>query len=263
MGRRIALALVAAVAGAVSSTAQAAHVKLVLNYDTSSITAGLRLPSGLYAVQAPYSGIRFQAGAANDAGFAVLKPDGSPAYATMDLIARRADGTERVVDSQTIWDQTPVTFDMQYIEQTTTYVARLNPTAAGGVAAPTDSNAITVPTLLKNYPGATYSRSTGWLRFSGRYARVPTLPNLTASLRILVQRRSGSSWRTVRTLVPDAGHSWRGAVNVGGAQRAVYRLRTVPIGPRRYVALTDYKFCIAPTVAEQRRLCAGVGWEPR
>ncbi len=248
---------------ALPSAATAANVKLALNYDRSAISAGLKMPDGKYAVRVPYSGLKFEAGAANDAGYAVLKPTGASAHATIDLIARTADGVERVVDSQIIWDTQYVSFDMQYPEENTTYVARLNPSAEGGVAAATDSNPIVVPTYVRNYPATAYSRYTGWLRFDGFFARGVTA-NLNRSVRVLIQKRSGSSWRTLRTLAPDAGKNWVGRVNVGRARTAVYRVRTVPIGPaRRYIAVTDYRFCIAPTVAQQRRLCAGVGWVPR
>jgi len=260
---RTAIVTTAVALGATAAgSAQAADVKLVLNWDDSDVAGSIRMPDGQYAIQAPQSFLRFEAGAGNDAGYAVLQPDGRSVGATIDLSARTVDG-ETVVDRRTIDDNGVIRFARQPLQQNTTYVARLYPTAAGGVAATTDSNPVPVRAYLKNHPDNYYSRLLGRLRIHGFYSRSDIPGGVGSAVRVLIQRKSGSTWRTIRTVRPDATRSWVGAINTTGVRRAVYRARTVPVGPRRYIALTDYRFCIAPTVAEQRRLCAGVGWAPR
>lgn len=251
-------ALAALAATAVS--AHAAEVKLWIDYDSSMIPAAIKMKDGQHALQAPYSGLKFKAVATNDQGNAVLKPDGYSAGATVDLIARTPEG-DKVVTSQTIWDTQVLAFSTQYLSQNTTYFARLNPSPLGGVAAPADSAPVPVRAFLKNLPTGYYSRLRNTIQFSGFYSRGGTT-KARGAVKLLVQRKAGRSWRTLRTVVPNARNDWKVTVSAGRAP-AAFRLRTVPVGPRRFIAMTDYKFCVATTAAVRNRMCKAIGWDPQ
>ncbi len=260
MRRTLTITAGLATAAAIAVPAQAARVELSLDYNASMIPASIKMRDGQFALQAPYSGLKFKAVAYNDQGYAVLKPDGYSAGATVDLIARTPDG-DKVVTSQTIWDTQVLQFSTQYLSQGTTYFARLNPSPLGGVAAPTDSNAIPVRAFLKNLPTGYYSRLRNTIRFSGFYSRGGTV-NARGAVRLLVQRKAGSRWRTLRAVTPNANNAYDVTVSAGRTP-AAFRLRTVPVGPRRFISLSDYKFCVGPSAAVRNRMCKAITWDPR
>ncbi len=260
MPRPISIAAALAAAAAIAAPAHAARVELTLDHGSSMIPAAVKMKDGQFALQAPYSGLKFKAVAYNDQGAAVLKPDGYSAAATVDLIARTPSG-DKVVTSQTIYDTQVLQFSTQYLSEGTTYFARLNPSPLGGVAAATDSNAIPVRAYLKNLPGGYYSRLRNTIRFSGFYSRGGTV-KARGAVKLLVQRKTGRSWRTLRTVTPRANNSWDVTVGAGRAP-AAFRLRTVPVAPRRFIAVTDYKFCVATTAAVRNRMCKAIGWDPQ
>ncbi len=213
-------------------------------------------PTGGFAFEAPFSSIKFTAALTNDAGAALAPATGETP--TVDLVARTADG-ETVVYTQNVYrsDNGAITFPAQWIHQNTVYYARLNPAPASGVAAPAVSQSFAAPSILKNYPSAFHSNYTRTVTFNGFYSKVDGLPART-TVRTLIQRRSGKTWKTVRTLTPNASNQWRVRIPTG-ATPAVFRVRTVPIGAqKRYLRVDEYKYCVARTRAQAAKVCKTV-----
>ncbi|MCB0881376.1 MAG: hypothetical protein KDC33_04050 [Thermoleophilia bacterium] len=260
MKRTLTITATLAALAATTASAHAAQVTLSLDTSKSELTKGVLLPNKQPAFQAPYTSLKFTAQAVNDAGGPVLNAQGRSAGATVDLIARTADG-DKVVDSETIWDTQPVSFDLQFLQENTTYFARLNPSPEGGVASPTDSNALPFKAVLRSYPNGYYSRYLNTLSLSGFYSRSETT-TARAAVRVLIQRKAGSRWKTLRTLRPNARREWRTKLRVGRIP-AVFRVRTVPVNPKRFIAISDYSHCVASSQAAAKRLCKAVGPDPR
>lgn len=251
-------ALVAAIGLTGAVSANAATVTLGTDSARSDVTT-LPMPTGASAFMAPYSSIMFVAGVTNDAGGPVKPPSGA-GPATVDLVARTADGVETVVNTQSIYSfdaGTGVEFSLQFINQNTTYYARLNANPAAGVAAPVASAPFAAPAYLRNYPSAFHSNFSRTVSFSGFYSRVDGLP-ASAAVRTLIQRRSGSTWKTIKILVPNATNNWSARVPFGRTP-AVFRVRTTPVGAaKRYVRVDEYKYCVAATKALAAKACKTV-----
>lgn len=260
MNRTLSITATLAALAATAASAQAATVQLQLDTTRSDVSKGVMMRDKVPAFTAPYTSLKFVATVTNDAGGPVVNASGGSAGATVDLIARTADG-DRVVDSETIWDAQPVSFGTQYLQEHTTYFARLNPSAAGGVAAATDSNALPFRAVLRSYPSAYYSRYLNTISFSGFYSKTEPVAARRA-VRVLIQRKAGSRWKTLRTLTPTARRDWKTKLRVG-RYPVVFRVRTVPVGKKRFIAITDYSHCVARSTAAAKRLCKAVGPDPR
>jgi hypothetical protein len=187
----------------------------------------------------------------NDAGQIPLPSGGN--YATVDLIARTASG-DKVVSHRTVTNTLPVSFPPQFLNQTTRYYARVNAAPANGIAASKRSSMILLRAFLRN-THVVY-RSKGAVGFAGIYPQVPGV-SLPRSVRVLVQRRVGTKWVTLAKTGPNRGRSWAARVLIGKVP-AVFRVRTVPIAPARYLPATELRYCVASTAARARRLCRSV-----
>jgi len=217
-------ALVAAMGLACAASANAATISLQVDGSKSSGKT-LKTPTGGTAFEAPFTLLKFVSQVTNDAGGPVTPPSGQPV--TVDLIGRSADG-EFVLNTQHIYTYNagqPVEFPLQAVNQNTMYYARVNANPAAGIAAPATSGQFAAPSYLRNYPSAYHSNYTRTVTFSGFYSRVDGLP-ARAAVRTLIQRRSGKTWKTIRTLTPNATNQWRTRVPTGTLP-AVFRVRTV------------------------------------
>lgn len=251
------LALATVLAAPVS--AHAATVTLSVDNAASSIPdqSAVDLGGGQVAFQAPFSGFKLVATATNDAGAPVLPPSGDFTYATIDLVARTVDGAETVASTQTIYDANPIAFVIQYPTQHTTYVARLNPAPNAGVAAEARSNELPILMYLRHYPNAFRSFINRTVRFSGFFSRAEGV-DVRAALRVQVQRRTKKGWKTVAVKKPLASdRSWKAAVTYPSIP-AVFRVRVVPLAPKRYIGMIDYAYCVAATKKKAQKLCKSV-----
>ncbi len=243
-----------------ASPAWAATVTLALDPNQSVIPRGSAFPlkSGVTMYLAPATGFVFTATALNDAGAPAVPPAGDVNYATVDLVARTADG-EAVLATAPVVSAAPVVFPIQYIQQNTTYYARINPSPSAGVAAVAPSAEFTAAAFL-NYT-ANVSRTGRNVRFFGSFVK-PATVNPSSALRVLIQRRSGAKWKTLRTLAPDAKRKWSTTVPVGAIPVA-FRVRFVPIGAaKRYVTVNVSSYCVAKTSALARKTCNSVKLGP-
>ena len=237
----------------VAGVANAATVTMDVDPAASSGST-LDLPGGGVAFEAPFTLIQFVADVTNDVGAFPLPPGGSD-FATVDLVARTADG-ETVVNTQTLFTPGQVRFTLQTVQQNTVYFARLNANAAAGVAAATLSGTFTAPAYLRNFPTVFRSAVTNKATFSGFFSDAEGVNERTA-VRVLIQRRKGTTWKTLLTLAPNAARKWTGKVPVG-AVPAVFRVRTIPLGPTRYVKVTEFRYCVARTKALAMKACRSV-----
>ncbi len=241
-----------------ASPAWSATVTLALDKNQSVIRSEFPLKSGVSMYLAPTTGFVFTATALNDAGAPAVPPVGDVNYATIDLVARTADG-EVVLSTQPVTTAAPVVFPIQYIEQNTTYYARVNPSPSAGVAAVTPSAPYTAAAFLDH--SVNVSRTGGNARFSGSFVKPPTV-NPSTALRVLIQRRVGAKWKTLRTLAPNAKRKWSTTVPVGAIPVA-FRVRFVPIGAaKRYVKVNVSSYCVARTSALARKTCNSVKLGP-
>lgn len=247
---------VAALLGSFGVAAAANAATVTLDIDTAASSGRtLDLPGGGLAFEAPFTLIQFVADVTNDVGAFPLPPGGSSDFATVDLVARTVDG-ETVVNTQTLFTPGQVRFTLQTINQNTVYFARLNASAGAGVAAPTNSATFTAPTYLRNSPNVFRSLLTNKVTFSGFFADAEGVNERTA-VRVLIQRRKGTTWTTLLTLAPNAARRWSGKVPVGTLP-AVFRVRTIPLAPARYVKVTEYRYCVARTKALATKACRSV-----
>ncbi len=227
---------------------------VTLNIDPAESSGStLPKPGGGVAYQAPFTLLRFVATVTNDVGAVPLPVSGQ--YATVDLVARTVDG-EKVVNTQTVFDATPLKFILQPVTQNTVYYARVNPALANGVAAAAVSAETTIPAYLKNYPNASRNSITRKVTFSGFFSN-PEGVVVRNSVRVLIQRKKGSLWKTVATAVPDAARSWKAKVPIGPTPVA-WRVRTVPINGIRYQKVTELRYCVARTRALAAKACKGI-----
>ncbi len=250
--RKMMTAAVALAALGFASNANAATVSLTINGAQSSVTS-LPVKSGGRGYLAPYSSFRFEATVLNDSGVAPLPNGGS--YVTVDLIARTPEG-DKVVSQRTIFDALPVSFTLQTLNQTTLYYARVNAAPANGIATTTNSAGIRLRAFLRNYPNVFRSTYTRMVTFSGFYSK-PVDVSVRGSVRTLIQRRVGTKWVTLARLTPDSARSWKARVRQGTLP-AIFRVRTVPIAPLRFLPATELRYCIARTVTGARKLCRSV-----
>lgn len=246
-------AVTALVALAVASTAGAATVTLAADPTASQVVA-LPMKGGGVAHLAPSSSyVRFIATLANDAGAPIAPVPG--AYPTVDLIARTPEG-DQVVSTQTVFNGTPITFPLQYLQQNTTYYARLNPAPASGVAAAAVSNPLAYNAFLRHFTTVSRNSVTRKVTFSGFFSDAQGVDESKA-MRVMVQRRKGSKWVTLAVAAPNRLRSWKKIVPLG-ATPAVFRVRTIPQKPARYVKVTELRYCVARTKAAAAKLCKSV-----
>lgn len=243
-------ALAATLAG--TATADAATVALTIDSAQSSVTS-LPVASGGRGYLAPSSLFRFVATVTNDLGQPAL-PSGAD-YASVDLVARTVNG-DKVVSHQLIFDASPVSFPLQSLDQTTLYYARVNAAPANGIATAKNSSGIKLRAFLRNYPNYFRSSLTNTVTFSGFYSK-PTGVSVKRAVRTLIQRRVGKKWVTLAKRTPDSTRSWKAKVSIG-ATPAVFRVRTVPIAPVRYLPVTELRYCVAATVAAAKKACRPV-----
>ena len=248
--RTLMTAVVATTALAVAASANAATISLAIDPAQTSATSR-PVKSGGLGYMAPSSIFTFEATVTNDAGQIPL-PSGDNS-ATVDLIARTASG-DKVVSRMRVTNTLPVSFPPQFLNQTTRYYARVNAAPANGIAAPKSSSMILLRAFLRNthvvYP------SKGAVGFAGIYPQVPGV-SLPRSVRVLVQRRVGTKWVTLVKTGPDRRRSWAARVVIGKVP-AVFRVRTVPVAPARFLPATELRYCVASTAARARTLCRSV-----
>lgn len=243
----VALAALGLAAGANAAT-------VTLNVDPAASSGRTTpAPGGGVAYEAPFTLLKFVATVTNDVGAAPI-PVGTQ-YATVDLIARTVDG-EKVVNTQTVYDAAPVTFVLQAVTQNTVYYARVNPAPPNGIAAAAASNEFNARAYLRNYPTVSRSSVTRKVTFSGFFSN-PEGVDVRNAVRVVVQRKKGSAWKTVTTAAPNATRNWKAVVPVGPVP-AVWRLRTVPINGARYQKVTELRYCVARTKALAAKACKGV-----
>jgi hypothetical protein len=257
--RRVSL-LAALVVGVAAAPATPAQVNLAIDAGRTVSPSGSAFTvKGDYVMfLVPRTSLAFTATVTNDAGLPALPPAGDLAYATVDLIAQTADG-EAVVATLPIQSASPLQFPVHAIQQNTTYVARVNAAPNAGVAAATLSNPYAAGAYLDHTVSVNRTGST--VRWSGTFAR-PVGVNRATSLRVLIQRRSGSAWRTLRTIVPPAKGAWRTTTQTGGIP-ARFRVRVVAIGAaKRYVPFTALRYCVARTTAAARSACNSITLGP-
>jgi hypothetical protein len=258
MQKRI-LSVVAVLASFGASTIASAATA-TLDIDTAASSGRtFDLPGGGVAFEAPFTLLQFVSDVTNDVGAFPLPPSGSSDFATVDLVARTADG-EAVVNTQTLFAPGQVRFALHTVNQSAEYFARLNANAGAGVAAPVVSTTFFAPSYLLNHPNAFRSAVTNRVTFSGFFSDADGVNERTA-VRVLVQRRKGSAWKTLLTLAPNAARNWSGKVPVG-ALPAVFRVRTIPLAPARYVKVTEFKYCVARTKALATNACRSVKLGP-
>lgn len=250
--RTMMTAAVALAVMGIATNASGATVSLTINAAQSSVTS-LPIASGGRGYLAPYSSFRFEATVTNDMGQTPLPNGGS--YATVDLIARTPEG-DKVVSQRTIFDATPLSFSIQTLNQTTLYYARVNAAPANGIAAATNSSGVRLRAFLRNYPNVFRSSYTRKITFSGFYSK-PVDVSVRRSVRTLIQRRVGKKWMTLAKLTPNSSRSWKAVVSQGTLP-AVFRVRTVPIAPVRFLPVTEYRYCVAGTLAGARKACRSV-----
>lgn len=250
--RKMMTAAVALAALGVAANANAATVSLTINGAQSSVTS-LPVKSGGRAYLAPYSSFRFEATVLNDSGVVPLPNNGS--YASVELVARTPEG-DKVVSQRTIFDAAPLSFTLQTLNQTTLYYARVIAAPDNGVAATTNSAGIRLRAFLRNYPNVFRSAYTRTVTFSGFYSK-PVDVSVRRSVRTLIQRRVGTKWVTLAKLTPDSSRSWKARVRQG-TMPAVFRVRTVPIAPLRFMPVTELRYCVASTLTGARRICRSV-----
>lgn len=248
--RTLMTAVVAMAALAVAASANGATISLAIDPTQTSATSR-PVKSGGLGYMAPSSILTFEATIMNDAGQIPLPSGGN--FATVDLIARTASG-DKVVSTRTVTNTLPVSFPPQFLNQTTRYYARVRAAPANGIAASKSSSMILLRAFLRNthvvYP------SKGAVGFAGIYPQVPGV-SLQRSIRILVQRRVGTKWVTLVKTAPGRGRSWAARVTTGRLP-AVFRVRTVPVAPARFLPATELRYCVASTAARARRLCRSV-----
>jgi hypothetical protein len=255
--RRVFLAMVVA-CGIAAAPAASATVTLSIDTVRTSTPSAFRVTGEYFMFLVPKSGLAFNATVTNDAGQPALPPPGDPNYATVDLIARTADG-DAVVATLPIQSASPLAFPVHAIQQNTTYLARVNAAPNAGVAAATLSNTYGAGAYLNHTISVNRTGST--VRWSGTFAKPVGVDRATA-LRVLIQRRSGSAWRTLRTIVPPAKGAWRTTTPTGGIP-ARFRVRIVAIGAaKRYVPFTALRYCVARTTAAARSNCNSITLGP-
>lgn len=249
--------LTAAIAVACATTANAATVQLGVNAQKTYIPKKSAYPvkGGGFAYAAPYTSFSFDIVATNDAGVVPGWVSGA-GYATVDLIAKTGDG-EKVVATRDVYSATEPVNITAWLQENTVYYARLNASPAHGIAAPVLSNTFTARAYLKHYPNAYHSSYSRTVTFSGFFSKVEGLP-AGNTVRVLIQRKTGATYRTVATLRPNAKREYKRVIRYSGIPQA-YRVRVVAVGnPKRYVTVDEYKYCVAATKAKAAKVCKSV-----
>ncbi len=62
---------------------------------------------------------------------------------------------------------------------------------------------------------------------------------------------------TLARVTPDARRSWQAKVPFGTLP-AVFRVRSVPVAPVRFLPVTELRYCVASAAARARKLCRSV-----